>query len=121
MPLDGVPFAKGAADRLALCFSILNRLAGCFGDDGAFTPEGFQILQQYFQGDKALFSASSKSEMQKFKAQLTFPHPGKPGKMALFGWHGKMRRHMLRFHFSWPIRAGEPVYIVYVGPKLTKQ
>ena len=27
----------------------------------------------------------------------------------------------LRLHFSWPVRAGEPVYVVYAGPKLTKR
>ena len=32
-----------------------------------------------------------------------------------------VRRMTLRLHFSWPIRADEPVYVVYVGPKLTKR
>ena len=27
----------------------------------------------------------------------------------------------LRLHFSWPIEAGKPVYIVYAGPKITKR
>lgn len=120
-PLAGVPFAKGAADRLALCFAILNRLAGCFDGNGKRTREGHHIIEQYFTGDKALFSDSARSEKVEFESQLTFPHPGKPGEKKLFGWHGKMKRHTIRFHFSWPIRTGEPVYVVYVGPKITKR
>ena len=27
----------------------------------------------------------------------------------------------LRLHFSWPIRSGKPVYIVYAGPKITRR
>lgn len=118
-PLQGVPFAKGAADRVALCFAILNRLAGCFGKDRARTPEGQRIYEQYFMGDKALFSGSSEKEKQKYRQQLTFPHPAKPGEMLFCPWHGKMSRHLIRLHFSWPIRADEPVYIMYVGRKIT--
>ena len=121
IPLAGVPFAKSTADRLAQRFAILNRLAGCFDENGIRTREGHWIVKQYVKGDNAFFSKSSESEMREFKAQLTFPHPGKPGEKALFGWHGKMARQTIRFHFSWPIRAGEPVYIVYVGPKITKR
>ena len=35
--------------------------------------------------------------------------------------HGKVRRGMLRLHYSWSGKAGEPVYVVYVGPKITKR
>ena len=120
-PLTGVPFARGAADRLAWGFGVLNRLAGCFDESGQLTQEGRQLKTQYFQGDAAPFSDSSKREKNQFREQLTFPHPGKPGGSALFGWHGKMKRHLIRFHFSWPVRAHESVYVVYVGPKITKR
>ncbi len=117
--LEGVPFKKTSADHLMKLFGILNRLAACFGEDGAMTPEGHQIRAQYFSG-QAVFSASSKREEQMFRDQLTFRHPKVAGESLLCGWHGKMKRDVIRFHFSWPIRAGEPVYVVYVGPKLTK-
>lgn len=117
-PLTGFPFDKGAAERLESRFAILNRLA----ENGTHTKEGHRIIEQYFKGG-ALFSDSSESEKQKFKSELTFPHPGRPGEEHMFGWHGKVKRRPIpiRFHFSWPIRVGEPVYIVYVGPKLTKR
>lgn len=120
VPLQGLPFASGAADRLALLFGILDRFAGCFDEGGERTPEGHQLLKQYFAGGSAVFSDSSDSEKRRFRNQLTFRNPGLPDGAALCGWHGKMRRHTIRFHFSWPVRASQPVYVVYVGPKITK-
>lgn len=120
-PVTGLPFAKCSADRLAVCFAILNRLAGCFDENQARTREGQRIVDQHFKGARALFSDSAETEKQKFKRQLTFDDPRKPGERALFGWHGKVTHQTIRFHFSWPILADEPVYIVYVGPKITKR
>lgn len=117
--LDGVPFAKKAADRLISLFDVLNRLGDCFDEDG-MTQQGHQIREQYFTGGSALFSDSSTTEKREFRRKLSFKHP-KSGESVLFGWHGKMSRHTLRFHFSWPIRANEPIYVVYVGPKITKR
>ena len=117
-PLAGIPFAKVAADRLVLYLHILNWLADCF-EDRKLTREGHQLRQQYFMGDKALFSDSSATEKAIFKKDLTFPHPDKPGEELFCPWHGKMSHHLIRLHFSWPIRADEPVYVVYVGRKIT--
>ena len=36
-------------------------------------------------------------------------------------WHGKVKSPQYRIHFSWPTTATTPIYIVYVGPKLTKK
>ena len=37
-------------------------------------------------------------------------------------WHGKVSTRTLRIHFSpGQIRASDPLYVVYVGPKLTKR
>ena len=72
-------------------------------------------------GEEASFSDSSDSEKRGFRARLTFPHPDKPGESMFCTWHGKVRHMMLRLHFSWPVRADEPVYVVYAGPKLTKR
>ena len=82
-----------------------------------------EIYKIYFTGGhSAWFSDSSDSEKTKYKDALTFSHP--EGSGTLFcPWHGKVKSVNFRFrvHFSWPIRAGEPVYVVYVGPKLTKK
>ncbi len=121
MPLDGVPFAKSAAERLLKLFDILNRFACVFNADGARTPQGQQIYQEYFTGDNALFSDSSDSEKNRFRNELTFRHPNDSQKPLFCTWHGKVRHPMLRLHFSWPVKAGQPIYIVYAGPKITKK
>ena len=118
--LDGIPFNRSAADSVLRLLRLLERLAGEF-QDGSRTAEGNRIYQQFFTGKTALFSDSSKTEKSQFRKELTFPHPDMPGRTLFCPWHGKVRqrRSLLRLHFSWPIRAGEPVYVVYVGRKRT--
>lgn len=120
-PLEGVPFAKGAAERILFLLGILDRFARAFDADGKRTSEGRQIRQDHFTGDRASFSDSSDSEKRNFRKELTFRHPNDSQDSLFCPWHGKVSHMTLRVHFSWPIQAGEPVYVVYAGPKLTKQ
>lgn len=120
-PLRGAPFAKSAADRVLVLLGILDRFARAFDPEGKRTSKGHQIYQDHFTGDKAPFSDSSDSKKRDFREKLTFRHPNDPQNSLFCPWHGKVSHKTLRVHFSWPIRAGEPVYVVYVGPKLTKQ
>ncbi|MCY4507251.1 MAG: hypothetical protein OXG35_09860 [Acidobacteria bacterium] len=120
-PLSGVPFAKGAGDRFLVLLDILDRFARSFDRSGPRTAEGQRIYQDYFTGDNAPFSDSSDDEKRNFREALTFRHPNEPGGSLFCPWHGKVRHMTLRLHFSWPVRAGRPVYVVYAGPKLTKR
>ena len=120
-PLEGIPFAKSSAFRIIALLSKLDRFAICFDDDGQRTSEGQQIYNQYFTGETAMFSDSSDSEKERFSNQLTFSHPHQPHEALFCPWHGKERHLTLRLHFSWPVRAGESVFVVYVGPKITKR
>ena len=120
-PLAGVPYAKASADRIVALLTILDRFANAFDASGSRTLEGSRIYKDYFTGENALFSDSSSSEKHRFLTELTFPHPDKPHETLFCTWHGKVRHLMLRVHFSWPVRADESVYIVYVGPKLTRR
>ncbi len=97
----------------------LNRLAEAFDNAGERTPEGHEIYQQHFTGG-GWYSDSSDSEKAKFMKKMTFSHPRCPREELFCPWHGKFSHDVLRMHFSWPVVADEPVYIVYVGPKLTK-
>ncbi len=36
-------------------------------------------------------------------------------------WHGKIKSPQYRIHFSYPIEEDVPLYIAYIGPKLTKR
>ena len=120
-PLRGLPFAKGAAEHLLQRLAILRDLKNCFDQRGERTSEGHRIYQTHFTGDKAWFSDSSDTEKADFKEKLTFPHPAKYGEYLFCAWHGKVKTPQLRVHFSWPVRANEPLYVVYVGLKITRR
>ncbi len=126
-PLNGYPLSSSATERILVLLKTLNHLKSCFKEDGTRTPEGQEIHQNFFTGKKggggrgALFSGSSDSEKVKFKDKLTFKHPADNSKTLFCPWHGKIQTPQLRIHFSWPVRADTPLFIVYVGPKITKQ
>ena len=120
-PLDGHPFSRGVAERLLDRIVVLQQLRGCFDDHGERTPEGHKLYRKHFTGDKAWFSDSSSTEKREFRTGLTFPNPSAPGAFLFCPWHGKVKTPQLRIHFSWPVRADEPLHVVYVGPKITKR
>ena len=117
--LRGIPFNLSSAQRVLHLLRVLGRLAAAFDTDGKRTTEGNHIHGNYFVGRTAPFSDSSEKEKLKFRNELTFPHLDAPGRTLFCPWHGKEHHLLLRLHFSWPIQAGEPVYVVYVGRKLT--
>ena len=119
--LRGHPFGKGAAERLLVRLNVLHTLKNSFNEHGERTPEGHALYQKHFTGDKAWFSDSSDIEKARFESELTFSHPTNPAQRLFCTWHGKVKTPQLRIHFSWPIRANEPLYVVYVGPKITKR
>lgn len=119
--LKGVPFAKSSADRIRFLLDTLDRLARSFDAKGKRNPEGQSIYQNHFKGDKACFSDSSDQEKSKFHEKLTFSHPNDPQRFLFCPWHGKVNQGTLRLHFSWPVRYDKPVYVVYVGQKITKR
>lgn len=125
-PLTGHPFVPGAAQRLLFILEILNKYKSCIDVNGKRTPEGQEIYQNFFTGVKgggghgATFKDSSDTEKEEFKKQLTFKHPEDTNKSICCPWHGVVQTPQLRVHFSWPVRVDEPLYVVYVGPKLTK-
>jgi hypothetical protein len=126
-PLNGHPFIASAAQRLLFILDTLNRFKSCFDEDGQRTPEGHEIYRDFFTGRNEdggrgpLFSDSSESEKRDFETDMTFKHPADPGRTLFCSWHGKVQTPQLRVHFSWPVRADEPLYVVYVGPKITRR
>ena len=120
-PLHGHPFHEGAAERVLLRLIVLQEIRNCVDDRSERTPEGHKLYQKHFTGEKAWFSDSSNSEKKYFKDELTFKNPSVDGKFLFCSWHGKVKWPQLRIHFSWPARAAEPLYVVYVGPKITKR
>ncbi len=121
VPLRGHPFVHGAARRALALLYTLDRFKQCFNEHGQRTPEGQRIYQNHFTGEKASFSDASDAEKRDFCRELTFRHPDEDGESLFCTWHGKVKSPQLRIHFSWPVRAEEPLYVVYVGPKITKR
>jgi hypothetical protein len=119
-PLADQPFHPGVADRLMERLRVLESLRRCFSPDGTLLPAGHELRQNHFMGDKAWFSDSSDTEKQEFARDLTFPHPAHEGEFLFCPWHGKVKTPQMRIHYSEPVTAEEPVYVVYVGPKITK-
>lgn len=120
-PLRAQPFKQGVAERILTCLEVLHRLKQCFDEDGSRTEAGHHLYQQHFVGDKAWFSDSSATEKTEFKDELSFPHPDESGGRLFCSWHGKVKSPQYRLHFSWPVTAAAPVYVVYVGQKITKK
>ena len=120
-PLRGLPFRKSAATRILALLRILDRFAEAFHADGSRSPTGHSIYRDHFTGDSAVFSDSSPTEKREFGQKLRFPHPDRPGQVLPCTWHGKVRTMTLRMHFSWPVRYGEPVYVMYIGQKITRR
>ena len=119
-PMAGIPYSKSSAARIVFLLSVLAQRARAFDVTGAPTKEAYRLHKDYFSGD-SIFSPSSDREIQYFRERLTFRHPDNPNEQIVCGWHGKERHLTLRLHFSWPIKFKKPVYVVYVGPKLTKR
>ena len=119
--LDGWPFMANAAEGLQIRLKTLDRMRACSTEDGGLNDEGLGLRETYFVGKKAWFSDSSDREKNQFEHELTFKHPGESDKTLFCPWHGKVKIKQMRIHFSWPIIANEPIYVVYMGPKITKR
>ncbi|HBP52998.1 MAG TPA: hypothetical protein DD643_00975 [Synechococcus sp. UBA8638] len=119
--LAKLPFAPCSAKTLVKLLQVLSQLADERDKGSTQSIEEHQIYKNHFTGDKAWFSDSSETEKQRFRRKLTFPHPERPGKRLFCPYHGKEQHSLLRLHFSWRIQPGQPVYVVYIGPKLTKK
>ena len=117
--LDGRPFAPGAADRILSLLGVLDQLMGLVDASGQLTEEGHRLYQNHFAGDRAWFSDSSDSEKHRFEKELTFPNPRGTGNPLFCTWHGKVNTPPYRIHFAWPERPGDPLYVVYIGWKIT--
>lgn len=120
-PLRSQPFQQRSAELILARLDVLDRLMQCFDQNGSRTADGHALYQKHFTGDKSWFSDSSDTEKADFASELTFPHPDAPGESLFCGWHGKIKSPQYRIHFSWPVTAASPVYVVYVGPKITKR
>ncbi len=124
-PAFGHPFSQAACGRIAVILDAVHELKGAFDANGRRTPRGHELYDNYCTGKKgdgcrgAMIKDSSDTEKATWQSELTFAHPGDPRRKLFCPWHGAVQTPQWRVHFSWPVRADEPMYIVYVGPKIT--
>lgn len=119
--LDGQPFSPGAANRVLAVLGVLDQLMGAVDGSGQRTAEGHRLYQDHFTGNKAWFSDSSETEKHKFRKELTFPAPRGTGGVLFCSWHGKVRTPPIRIHFAWPENSNAPLFVAYVGLKITRR
>lgn len=119
--LAGEPFVPYVVERSFALLDVLNRLKACFDAAGRRTPAGEELMNSYFRRERARFSDASETEKNdaRFRAAMTFRDPqGQP--LPCF-WHAKIQTPPYRIHFSYPIERDTPLYIAYIGQKLTKK
>ena len=121
-PLRGHPFSRPTAEAIYSRLQVLNHIMMCFDEAGRRNVEGDRLYKKHFREARAWFSDSVRTEKNNFRAEMTFPHPDIPGEYLFCPWHGKVNypHFPIRIHFSWPVPATEPLYVAYVGPKITR-
>jgi hypothetical protein len=120
--LAGQPFSGTIARRVLMLLDTLNTLQSCYTPTGQRTPEGEQIIENFFGGDEnAIITDASPTEKNnaKYRAKMTFRLSNEES-IECF-WHAKIKHRVFRIHFSDPYRSDKKLYIAYIGPKLTKK
>lgn len=119
-PLKGSPFVLAAAKSIFDLLSMLNKFKKTHNPDDGRNQDGDEIYQTYFTGPRAWFSDSSDREKTDFKHEMSFTHPERREETIFAPFHGKVQTPQMRIHFSWPVTARSPLYILYIGDKITK-
>ena len=121
MILEPHPFIESIANRIMELLKILSDISNSFDENNKLNSHGNELIKIYFHGDKALFSDESDTNKRVFKKELTFIYKKNNEKKSIFcPYHGKVKQLQYRIHFSWPKEKYEPIYIAYIGPKITK-
>jgi len=118
LKLKSQPFNHAIADQAVRLLDIVNELKSCFDEPGKRTKRGDEIILSYFTGDRARFSDESTTNKIEFKKDLTFKKEDETDVLCSF--HGKISHRYYRLHMSWPVTKNDPLYVAYLGPKITK-
>lgn len=117
--LSREPFEASVRDRALALMGILDAYMAGRGENGDEGQSSKSIIDNYFKGERALFSGESPTHQAKFKRELTFA--GSDGRAIFAPWHGKISHRFFRLHFEWPPSPAQTkLPILYLGPKITK-
>ncbi len=110
------PFHRNVVRRGFVLLKVLDDLAGGIGSDGALSEPALRLLEDYFQGGKALFSDEEPQDKHVFIFR-----DNSNGSDIYCSWHGKVKTPQFRLHFQWPVPVGQRyIKVLYFGEKLTK-
>lgn len=113
------PFQASIARSAFSLMHHLDRFAASRRPDGSLGSDGNEIIAQFFNGDRALFSNESASNIAEFRQEMTFQAPD--GRSVFAPWHGKISHRFFRLHFEWPFTPDrDRIAVLYLGPKITK-
>ena len=116
-----VPFSKHVSDEIFHLLGVLNFLKSNFDEQGKKSAQWLEVYQAYFDASRPRFSDSSASEKKDFYTELHFRDPRTNKRDLSCPWHGKIHSPQIRIHFSFPITPDSPLFIAYIGPKITKR
>lgn len=118
--IDRLPttFYPNVAQRTWVLLNALNQINSALlrGEQPRFN----ELRTSWMEGQSARITDSSDTEKNEFREDLTFRHP-LTGQKIFCPWHAKIKTPQYRIHFEWPkANPAEPLFIGYIGPKLTK-
>ena len=116
------PFDAVIRDRATELFRHLQSYMAGRDPDGVEGPRARTVIDNFFVGERALFTGESPSNRRVFRAELTFRDPQAPDRTIFAHWHGKISHRHFRLHFEWPVPPQVArLRVLYLGPKLTKK
>ena len=115
--LEPHPYRPNVGSRVDFLLGILQRMMTEMREDGRLTNIGVSLREQYFVGERALFTNESETRKHSI-AEFTFPDPAGSGSLVCH-WHGKISTPAYRIHFEWPVSPPRRrLKVVYIGPHL---
>jgi hypothetical protein len=119
--LSREPFDASIRDRALVLLGHLEEYMIGRNPDGSEGQRSRAVIDQFFVGERALFSGESPTNQRDFADAMTFPDPQDSNQKIFGHWHGKINQRFFRMHFEWPVPANASKLIVlYLGPKITK-
>lgn len=118
--LSRCPYNPSIGRRVQALLSVLQRLMIEMNEDGSLTEAGNLLREQYFVGERALFSdeSSSRKTQKKTRDAFAFPDPEGSGTLTCY-WHGKISSQAFRIHFEWPVSPRrKKLRVAYIGPHI---
>jgi hypothetical protein len=113
-PIKILPFSYSAAQQIQMLLLILDEISKSHEPTGKLNQHGLELQIKHFTTSRGRFSDETPNEL------FNFRHP-KTNEKIQCSWHGKVRLDVnYRIHFQWPKPKGFPLWVAYIGPKLTR-